>query len=75
MKGTVACQTTREELSGAIRYRVDWPGLSIDEKAAGFLLPCVAEPLKNLTIENEAARVLPVVPDTTASILRQRRGF
>jgi ferredoxin len=27
---------------GRVRYRVEWPGLSPDEKADGFTLPCVA---------------------------------
>ena len=27
---------------GRVRYRIEWPGLSPDEKAAGFTLPCVA---------------------------------
>jgi ferredoxin len=27
---------------GSVRYRVEWPGLSPDEKAEGFTLPCVA---------------------------------
>lgn len=28
--------------SGQISYRIEWPGLSADEKAEGFVLPCVA---------------------------------
>lgn len=28
--------------SGSIRYRIEWPGLSPDEKDEGYLLPCVA---------------------------------
>ncbi len=27
---------------GAVRYRIEWPGLSADEKAEGWVLPCVA---------------------------------
>jgi ferredoxin len=27
---------------GRITYRVEWPGLSPDEKAQGWVLPCVA---------------------------------
>ena len=27
---------------GRVRYRIEWPGLSPDEKAEGFTLPCVA---------------------------------
>ncbi len=28
--------------AGRVRYRVDWPGLSPEERAQGFTLPCVA---------------------------------
>src|SRR5262245_23668823 len=27
---------------GTIRYRIEWPGLSLDEKDEGWILPCVA---------------------------------
>lgn len=30
--------------SGTVRYRVEWPGLSPDEKREGWTLPCVAMP-------------------------------
>ena len=36
------CIATLE--SGQVRYRVEWPGLSPDERAAGCVLPCVALP-------------------------------
>ncbi len=36
------CIATLE--SGRVRYRVEWPGLSPDEKAQGVVLPCVALP-------------------------------
>jgi ferredoxin len=29
---------------GTVHYRIDWPGLSADEKAEGWTLPCVACP-------------------------------
>lgn len=29
-------------LSGHIHYQIDWPGLLAEEKAAGWILPCVA---------------------------------
>ncbi len=29
-------------VSGSIRYRIEWPGLSADEKSEGLILPCVA---------------------------------
>jgi ferredoxin len=38
-------------VDGRIRYRIEWPGVSADEKAEGWILPCVAEPLGDVTIE------------------------
>lgn len=33
------CQRT----AGATRHRIAWPGLSAEEREAGWILPCVAE--------------------------------
>lgn len=49
---TCMCRCT----TGAVRYRIDWPGLSAEEKADGWVLPCVAEPLSALTLDVPAAR-------------------
>lgn len=39
------CRTCLSHLAaGQIRYRVEWPGLSAEERTAGDVLPCVAEP-------------------------------
>ncbi len=38
-------------VSGEVRYRIEWPGVSLDEKLEGWILPCVAEPLGNVTID------------------------
>jgi len=39
------CRTCMCRLvSGEVRYRIEWPGLSREEKAEGWVLPCVAEP-------------------------------
>ncbi|RXZ38542.1 (2Fe-2S)-binding protein [Oxalobacteraceae bacterium CAVE-383] len=35
---TCLCQL----LDGQIRYRIEWPGVSAEEKKAGLILPCVA---------------------------------
>ena len=43
-------------VSGDIGYLVDWPGLLADEKAEGWILPCVASALSDLVIEAPAAR-------------------
>ena len=38
-------------LSGAVQYRIEWPGLSAEEKAEGWILPCVAEPRGDVTMD------------------------
>ena len=45
-------------VSGRVRYGIEWPGLSADEKAEGFILPCVAMPETELVIE--APRTVPL---------------
>ncbi len=37
-------------VSGQVRYAIEWPGLSADEKAEGFILPCVAIPESPLVV-------------------------
>jgi len=37
--------------AGSVRYRVEWPGLSLDEKEEGFILPCVACPTSDVVFE------------------------
>ncbi|WP_395010815.1 2Fe-2S iron-sulfur cluster-binding protein [Undibacterium sp.] len=38
--------------SGEIEYLIEWPGLSFDEKAEGYILPCVAKPLSDLVLHD-----------------------
>jgi len=38
-------------VNGTVRYRIDWPGLSADEKADGWILPCVALPTSDLIVD------------------------
>ena len=46
------CRTCICQLrSGRVAYRIEWPGLSLDEKRDGLILPCVAYPLSDLVIE------------------------
>lgn len=46
-----SCRTCRcYLLSGSIAYRIEWPGLSLEEKAEGMILPCVAYPQSDLVI-------------------------
>ena len=35
---------------GRVGYRIAWPGLSVDEKDEGALLPCVAYPLSDVVL-------------------------
>jgi ferredoxin len=46
------CRTCISTLiCGEIRYNIDWPGLSAEEKKAGLMLPCCAHPLSDLVIK------------------------
>jgi ferredoxin len=47
---TCICQL----LEGRVAYRIDWPGLSQEEKREGCILPCVAYPVSDVVM------VLPV---------------
>lgn len=51
---TCICQMT----SGTIRYRIEWPGVSLDEKDEGWILPCVAEPLGDVKLRVPHARLV-----------------
>ena len=48
---TCICLSTR----GQVRYTVEWPGLSREEKRDGYILPCVAIAEADLVIEAPAA--------------------
>ncbi len=50
---TCLCRMT----AGEVSYRVEWPGLSFDEKADGDVLPCVALPRSDVTLHVPAASV------------------
>lgn len=43
---------------GQVRYRVEWPGLSLDERVEGWTLPCVAEPLEDVVLDVPFARAI-----------------
>jgi ferredoxin len=36
--------------SGQVHYLIPWPGLSVDEKDEGAILPCVAYPCSNVIL-------------------------
>jgi ferredoxin len=45
------CRTCMQQLlSGRVSYRIEWPGLLAEEKADGWILPCVAHPETDLVI-------------------------
>lgn len=45
------CRTCIGQLqSGRIRYAVQWPGLSTEEQAEGYVLPCVAYPCSDVVL-------------------------
>jgi ferredoxin len=39
-------------VSGCVMYRIEWPGLSAEEKLAGRILPCVAYPACDVILKN-----------------------
>ena len=41
--------------TGQVRYEMEWPGLSAEEKADGWVLPCVAFPMQDVTLEDPLA--------------------
>lgn len=47
-----SCRTCIARLvEGRVEHRIEWPGLSAEEKAEGFILPCVAEPRSDVTLQ------------------------
>ncbi|HEY8102123.1 MAG TPA: 2Fe-2S iron-sulfur cluster-binding protein [Burkholderiaceae bacterium] len=50
-------------ISGQVSYRIEWPGLSADEKKEGYVLPCVAYPESDLVIEVPGAVSLSIAND------------
>lgn len=45
------CRACRCQLSsGSVRYLIAWPGLSLDEKRSGLILPCVAYPTSDVVL-------------------------
>ena len=36
--------------AGQVRYEMAWPGLTAEEKAEGWVLPCVAFPTQDVTL-------------------------
>ena len=45
------CRTCFSKLeSGQVRYEIEWPGLSAEEKEDGYMLPCVAYPCSGVRL-------------------------
>ena len=42
-------------LEGEIHYRIEWPGLLAEEKAEGWILPCVAYPLSDVVLSRSGS--------------------
>jgi hypothetical protein len=42
-------------VQGDVAYTVDWPGLLAEEKAQGWVLPCVAKPLSHVVLHQPSA--------------------
>ena len=48
------CRTCmRRMLSGRVRYAIEWPGLLAEEKAQGWVLPCVAHPESDIVLASD----------------------
>jgi len=46
------CRTCISQLlAGRIEHNIPWPGLSAEEKAEGWVLPCVACPRSDVTLQ------------------------
>ncbi len=52
---TCICKMT----AGHVRYTIEWPGLSREEKLEGYILPCVAIAESDVVIEAPDAAELP----------------
>jgi len=38
--------------TGQVRYEMAWPGLTAEEKAEGWVLPCVAFPTQDVVLQD-----------------------
>lgn len=48
-----ACRTCLGKLEeGKVRYTIEWPGLTAQEQAEGYVLPCVAYPQGDVTLQD-----------------------
>jgi len=45
-------------VSGSVRYTIEWPGLSREEKADGYTLPCVAVATSDVVLDVPDAEMI-----------------
>jgi ferredoxin len=45
-------------IRGEVTYTTEWPGLSAEEKADGYVLPCVARPVSNVVLDQPMAKAV-----------------
>jgi ferredoxin len=43
-------------VAGSVQHRIEWPGLSADEKLEGWVLPCVALATSDVELLQPAVR-------------------
>lgn len=64
---TCLCRMTE----GRVRYTIEWPGLSREEKADGYILPCVAIAETDLVIDAPDAVAIPAQDPASAATRRR----
>lgn len=52
-------------LQGTVHHDAEWPGVSSDEQAEGWILPCVAQPRSDVVLDVPNARTLVPRPPPT----------
>jgi len=51
-----SCRSCIAQLTeGQVRYAINWPGLTPEERASGCVLPCVAYPLSDVVLQMPSA--------------------
>lgn len=50
-------------VAGEVDYRIDWPGITAEERQGGWILPCVAVPRGDVVIEAVAEAVALTPPN------------
>lgn len=48
--------------SGTVSYAIEWPGVSEDERAEGWALPCVARALSDVVLDVPGAQLVEDTP-------------